>query len=91
MLFYSVFKTLLGEQISIELKNDIKLRGKLLAIDHYLNIKLEDIESLSGNELLNELEHVFLRGSMIRYIHLDPKSIDTSLLQDASRKEINRE
>ena len=91
MLFYSVFKTLIGESISIELKNDIKLRATLQAIDHYLNLKLENIESLSGNDLVDELESVFIRGSMIRYIHLDPKTIDTSLLQDASRKEINKE
>ena len=40
MLFYSFFKTLVGKQITVELKNDLEIRGTLVSVDQYLNIKL---------------------------------------------------
>ena len=42
MLFYSMFKTLVGKEIAVELKNDVALTGTLHSIDQYLNIKLLD-------------------------------------------------
>jgi len=33
------------------------------------------------------LKNCFIRGSMVRYIQLLPKDVDTELLQDAARKE----
>ena len=30
---------------------------------------------------------LFVRGGVIRYVHLPSESVDTELLQDASRKE----
>ncbi|KAJ8603143.1 hypothetical protein CTAYLR_004609 [Chrysophaeum taylorii] len=40
MLFYSFFKTLVGKEVAVELKNDVALTGKLHNVDQYLNIKL---------------------------------------------------
>jgi hypothetical protein len=40
------FKSLTGEQISVELKNSITIRGTLKSVDQYLNIKLEDVLSV---------------------------------------------
>ncbi len=34
----------MGKQISIELKNDLQISGKLESIDQFLNIKLADIQ-----------------------------------------------
>ena len=33
MLFYSMFKTLVGKEIAVELKNDVALTGTLHSID----------------------------------------------------------
>ena len=41
-LFYSYFKTLVGKEIIVELKNDLAIRGTLQAVDQYLNIKLRE-------------------------------------------------
>lgn len=30
---------------------------------------------------------MFTRGSVIRYIHVQPQDVDTELLQDATRRE----
>lgn len=43
MLFFSFFKTLVEHEVTIELKNDILIRGTLKSVDQYLNIKLDNI------------------------------------------------
>jgi small nuclear ribonucleoprotein (snRNP)-like protein len=43
-LFYSFFKTLVGKEVAVELKNDVELTGKLHSVDQYLNVKLEDVQ-----------------------------------------------
>jgi len=30
---------------------------------------------------------VFVRGSVVRYVHVPPAAVDTELLQDAARRE----
>jgi small nuclear ribonucleoprotein (snRNP)-like protein len=41
---YSFFKTLVDHEVTVELKNDIQIRGTLKSVDQYLNIKLDDIQ-----------------------------------------------
>ena len=53
-LFYSFFKTLVGKEIIIELKNDIILKGTLHSVDQYLNVKLENIK------VVDEKAHPYL-------------------------------
>ncbi|XP_043938082.1 U6 snRNA-associated Sm-like protein LSm2 [Protopterus annectens] len=43
MLFYSFFKSLVGKDVVVELKNDLSICGTLHSVDQYLNIKLSDI------------------------------------------------
>lgn len=40
----SFFKTLVDHEVTVELKNDIAIRGTLKSVDQYLNIKLDDIQ-----------------------------------------------
>lgn len=40
-LFYTFFKTLIGKEVVVEMKNDVSIRGKLHSVDQYLNFKLE--------------------------------------------------
>lgn len=40
---HSFFKTLIDHEVTVELKNDIQIRGTLKSVDQYLNIKLDDI------------------------------------------------
>lgn len=41
-LFYSFFKTLVGQPITVELKNDLSIKGTLVSVDQFLNIKIDD-------------------------------------------------
>ncbi|XP_042465800.1 uncharacterized protein LOC122048275 [Zingiber officinale] len=38
-LFFSYFKELVGKEVTVELKNDLAIRGTLHSVDQYLNIK----------------------------------------------------
>lgn len=40
MLFYSFFKSLVGKDVIVELKNDLSICGTLHSVDQFLNIKL---------------------------------------------------
>ncbi|QPG74873.1 hypothetical protein FOA43_002209 [Brettanomyces nanus] len=60
----------------------------LRSIDQYLNIKLDNIETnVEKYPHFVAVRSIFIRGSSIRYIHLNPSNVDTNLLQDASRRE----
>ncbi|CDK29539.1 unnamed protein product [Kuraishia capsulata CBS 1993] len=85
MLFFSFFRTLVDQ----ELKNGIEVKGFLKSMDQYLNLKLDNISMITDEVKFPQLvavRNLFIRGSMVRYIHLNPQSISTDLLQDASRR-----
>jgi U6 snRNA-associated Sm-like protein LSm2 len=43
MLFYSFFKTLVGQKVSVQLKNNVVITGTLVSVDQFLNLKLDEI------------------------------------------------
>ncbi|KAJ8109055.1 hypothetical protein OPT61_g7732 [Boeremia exigua] len=135
---HAFFKTLVEHEITVELKNEVQIRGTLKSVDQYLNIKLDNAEAVdevrwphlgqpdwTGKmrglhgiaipatvdwakcrndafwklERLVELLHraagdrcstkdMFIRGSVVRYVHLPSGAVDTALLEDATRREI---
>lgn len=89
MLFFSFFKTLTNQTITVELKNDISIRGTLKSVDQYLNIKLDDIAVLDELKYphLSSVKNIFIRGSVVRYVHLPANEVDRGLLEDACRRE----
>ena len=93
MLFYSFFKSLVGKEVIVELKNDLSISGVLDSVDQYLNIKLTDISVTDPDRYPHMLsvKNCFLRGSVVRYVQLPPEDIDVSLLQDAARKEAEQQ
>jgi len=88
-LFFSFFKTLVGKEIAVELKNDVVLTGTLHSVDQYLNIKLTSVNVVNQDRYpqLTSLKNCFIRGSVVRYVQINPTDVDTELLQDATRKE----
>ncbi|KAI2614475.1 U6 snRNA-associated Sm-like protein LSm2 [Hypoxylon fragiforme] len=89
MLFFSFFKTLIDHEVTVELKNDIQIRGTLKSVDQYLNIKLDDINVVEEIKYphLSSVKNVFIRGSVVRYVHLPANAVDVPLLEDATRRE----
>lgn len=89
MLFYSFFKSLVGKDVVVELKNDLNICGTLQSVDQYLNIKLTDISVMDCHKYpyMLSVKNCFIRGSVVRYVQLPVDEIDVTLLQDAARKE----
>ena len=87
-LYLSFFKTLTNQTVTIELKNDIRIRGILKSVDQYLNIKLDDIEVLDLVKYphLSSVKNMFIRGSVVRYVMLPRSEVDVGLLEDATRR-----
>uniref|UniRef100_A0A914HZP0 U6 snRNA-associated Sm-like protein LSm2 n=1 Tax=Globodera rostochiensis TaxID=31243 RepID=A0A914HZP0_GLORO len=90
MLFFSFFKSMVGREVIVELKNDLSICGTLHSVDQYLNMKVNDISvtDVDRHPHMISVKNCFIRGSVIRYVHLPTDGIDTALLQEASRKEI---
>ncbi|XP_050053225.1 uncharacterized protein LOC114126984 isoform X1 [Aphis gossypii] len=88
-LFYSFFKSLVGKDVVVELKNDLSICGTLHSVDQYLNIKLVDISVTDPEKYphMASVRNCFIRGSVVRYVQLPADEVDTQLLQDAARKE----
>ncbi|KAG5458234.1 MAG: hypothetical protein BJ554DRAFT_1579 [Olpidium bornovanus] len=88
-LFYSFFKTLVGQQVTVELKNDLAIRGVLVSVDQFLNIKLDEVRVVEESRYphMMAVKNGFIRGSVVRYVHIPAQAVDTALLQDAARRE----
>lgn len=73
----------------MELKNDMSVRGTLKSVDQYLNLKLDNITTVDQEKYphLSAVQNLFIRGSVVRYVHLPADSVDTALLEDAARRE----
>jgi len=90
MLFYSVFKSLEGKAVVVELKNGVELQGRIHSVDQYLNVKLDDVSPVDAERFpqLTALKSCFVRGSVVRYISIQKEDVNVELLHDAARKEL---
>jgi U6 snRNA-associated Sm-like protein LSm2 len=89
MLFASFFKTLIGKQVVVELKNDLAIVGTLDSVDQYLNIKLENTRVVDEQRFphLKSVRNCFIRGSVVRYVQLPKEAVDVDILHDSTRRE----
>lgn len=60
-LFYSFFKTLVGKEIAVELKNDVALTGTLHSVDQYLNVKLTEVQVVDAERYPQLVRFTLLR------------------------------
>lgn len=79
----------MGTEVTVELKNDMAVRGTLHSVDQWLNVKLEKVSVVDKEKFpqLATVDSLFIRGSVVRFVLIDPKNVDTEALQDAARRE----
>lgn len=89
MLFYHVFKTLIGKVVTVHLRNGIIIKGTLESIDHFYNIKLINTETLetANSPMTAALSTAFFRGTQVMYVELPKEEIDLGILHDATRRQ----
>ncbi len=70
------------------------MQGKLHSVDQFLNLKLDDmVLAGTGGPRDDRYPHLwavdrcFIRGSVVRYVHLPQDQVDVELLEDATRRE----
>ena len=70
MIFFSFFKTLVGKEVAVEMKNDVVLIGTLVSVDQYLNAKLKNVKVVNAEKhpQLSCMKNCFIRGSAIRLV-----------------------
>ena len=66
-----------GQYVTVELKNDSEVYGKIDLVDSRMNIEMSDVKlKLSSSSLSSENYNSYaLNGNLIRYVHI-PRSID---------------
>jgi small nuclear ribonucleoprotein len=58
----------IGKDIYVKLKEDIEIRGKLVAFDAHMNTVLEEAEELHDGKPTKKVGKLILRGDNIIYI-----------------------
>ena len=91
-LFYTFFQQLADKKtpVTVELKNDLQISGVLQAVDQFLNIKLNDITTSDPEEYPHVLsvKNMFIRGSVIRYVHLPQRDVELEQVATLCRKSL---
>lgn len=89
MIFFSFFKSLVGKEVTVELKNDLAITGTLHSVDQYLNIKLDNVKVVNEDKFPHMLSvrNCFVRGSVVRYVQLPQSAVDTEILHESTRRE----
>lgn len=59
-LFFSYFKDLVGREVTVELKNDLAIRGTLHSVDQYLNIKLENTRVVDQDKYPHMVTYIYI-------------------------------
>ena len=84
-------------RITIELKNGVKVEGNLEQVDEQMNFHLSDIKLLQTvGSTDKQVPHfsmcssTFIRGNVIRFVHLNKGEVDTDPLTEACRNEVKR-
>lgn len=62
--------SLQGEEVTIELKNDIELTGVIEEADENMNVTLHNVQQVFSNGYQRNMDIAFVNGATIRYVHI---------------------
>ncbi|XP_068603599.1 U7 snRNA-associated Sm-like protein LSm10 [Brachionichthys hirsutus] len=64
-----------GEVTTVDLKNESTARGRVVSVDAFMNVRLEDVLYRDRRGQLSQLQDLFITGRNVRYVHI-PDHID---------------
>lgn len=64
-----------GEVTTVDLKNESTARGRVVNVDAFMNVRLEDVLYRDRRGQLTRLQDLFITGRNVRYVHI-PDHID---------------
>ena len=72
-------RRLISHYVTVILKDDTAVQGKLCAVDSTMNVHLRGVSTISKNGIKQEAETYTIRGNQILWIEF-PDSINTDYL-----------
>lgn len=78
-----------GEVTTVDLKNESTARGRVVNVDAFMNIRLEDVLYRDRRGQLIQLQDLFITGRNIRYVHI-PDHIDMMKTLQSQLAKIHR-
>ncbi|TMS18624.1 U7 snRNA-associated Sm-like protein LSm10 [Larimichthys crocea] len=64
-----------GEVTTVDLKNESTAQGRVVNVDAFMNVRLEDVLYQDRRGQLTRLQDLFVTGRNIRYVHI-PDHVD---------------
>lgn len=64
-----------GEVTTVDLKNESTARGRVVNVDAFMNVRLEDVLYRDRRGRLTQLQDLFVTGRNVRYVHI-PDHVD---------------
>ncbi|XP_027030414.1 U7 snRNA-associated Sm-like protein LSm10 [Tachysurus fulvidraco] len=64
-----------GQVTTVELRDESKARGRVLNVDAFMNVRLEDVLYRDRHGNISEMADMFVTGRNVRYVHI-PDHVD---------------
>lgn len=78
-----------GEVTTVDLRNESTARGRVVNVDAFMNIRLEDVLYRDRRGQLTQLQDLFITGRNIRYVHI-PDHMDIMKTIESQLAKIHR-
>lgn len=75
-----------GEVTTVDLRNESTARGRVINVDAYMNMRLEDVLYRDRQGNLSQLQDLFITGRNVRYVHI-PDHVD---IMNAMQRQLAR-
>ncbi|KAG8800425.1 RNA processing protein [Serendipita sp. 398] len=91
MLPLTLLKAAQGKPMMVELKNGESFNGHLIDCDTFMNITLREVyQTAADSERFWKLKEVYIRGSTIKYLQVQPALLDSVKEEQQKTREAMR-
>lgn len=80
---------LLGQETTVELRNEGVARGRVLSVDAFMNVRLADVLYRDRGGRSAQLQDLFITGRNVRYVHI-PDHVDIMATIQSQLNKIHR-
>ncbi|XP_034017178.1 U7 snRNA-associated Sm-like protein LSm10 [Thalassophryne amazonica] len=78
-----------GEVTTVDLRNETTARGRVVSVDAFMNIRLEEVLHRDRRGRLTQLQELFITGRNVRYVHI-PDHMDIMKTMQSQLAKIHR-
>lgn len=78
-----------GEVTTVDLRNESTARGRVVNVDAFMNIRLEEVLYRDWRGNISQLQDLFITGRNVRYVHI-PDHIDIMKTTQSQLAKIHR-